>query len=79
VIPINPERKAQLEAYARRHGQDRGTAIDETLDMYLELEQLDYNDTVNAVWVAHQGVKAGRARPAVEFLEQLRAKHGFSR
>jgi hypothetical protein len=39
VIPITPERKAQLEAYARRHGQDTAAALDEALAEYLAWEQ----------------------------------------
>lgn len=36
VIPIRPERKAQLEEYAQRHGQDPATALDEVLADALE-------------------------------------------
>ena len=31
VIQLKPERKAQLEDYAQRHGQDPATALDEAL------------------------------------------------
>ena len=79
VIPIKPERKAQLEEYARRHGQDAAAALDDALAAYLEWERQDYNETVDAVLEAYGDVKAGRTRPAAEFLEELRSKHGFPR
>jgi hypothetical protein len=31
AIPIKPERKARLEEYAQRHGQDTASALDEVL------------------------------------------------
>jgi predicted transcriptional regulator len=79
VIPINPERKAQLEEYAQRHGQDAAAVLDEALATYLEWERQDYNETVDAVLEAYEDVKAGRTRAAAEFLEELREKHGLPR
>jgi hypothetical protein len=32
MIPLKPERKAQLEEYAKRRGQDPATALDNVLD-----------------------------------------------
>ena len=49
VIPIKPERKAQLEEYAQRHGQDAATALDEVLADALESEREDYDETVTSV------------------------------
>jgi tRNA A-37 threonylcarbamoyl transferase component Bud32 len=79
VIPIKPERKAQLEEYAQRHGQDTATALDEVLADALESERDDYNETVAAVMQAYEDVKAGRTQPAEEALEELRVKHGLPR
>jgi hypothetical protein len=79
VIPIKPERKAQLEEYAQRHGQDAATALDEVLADALESEREDYDETVTAVMQAYESVKARRTQPAEEFLEELRVKHGFPR
>ena len=31
MLPVKPERKAQLDAYAERHGQDAVTALDDVL------------------------------------------------
>jgi hypothetical protein len=35
VIPIKPERKAQLEEYAQRRGKDTAAALDDALAEYL--------------------------------------------
>ena len=79
VIPIRPERKAQLEEYAARHGQDPAAALDDALAAYLESEQQDHSETVDAVQAAYESVKAGQTRPAAEFLEELRRKHALPR
>lgn len=79
MVPISPERKAQLDDYAHRHGQDTAAALDEALANYLEWERQDYHDTVTALRDSYEDVRAGRTRPAEEFLEELRAKHGFPR
>ena len=79
TLPITPERKAQLEDYARRHGQDTAAALDEVLESYFDWEREDYAETVDAVLEAYEDVKAGRTQPAAEFLEELRVKHGFPR
>jgi len=36
TIPLKPERKAQLEEYAKRRGHDPDTALDDALATYLE-------------------------------------------
>ena len=79
MVPLKPERKAQLEEYARRHGQDPAAALDDVLAAYFDEEQQDYAETVQAVQEAYEDVKAGRTRPAAEFLESLRMKHGLPR
>ena len=79
VIPIKPERKAQLEEYAQRHGQDTAAALDEALAEYLEWERQDYEESVAAISRGYEVLKAGRTRPAAEFLQELREKHGFPR
>jgi predicted transcriptional regulator len=79
LIPIKPERKAQLEAYAQRRGQDTAAALDDVLAEYLEWERQDYEESVAAIGRGYEDVKAGRTRPAAEFLEELREKHGFPR
>jgi predicted transcriptional regulator len=79
MLPVKPERKAQLDNYAQRHGQDTAAALDEVLANYLEWEQQDYDETIKAVMEAHEDVKAGRTQPADEFLDELRLEHGFPR
>jgi predicted transcriptional regulator len=79
VIPIKPERKSQLEEYAQRHGQDAAAALDNVLAEYLEWERQDYAESAAAIHRGNEDVKAGRTRPAAEFLKELREKHGFPR
>ena len=79
MLPVTPERKAQLDDYAQRHGQDTAAALDEVIANYLEWEQQDYRESVEAIQKGYEDVKAGRTRPASEFLEELRVKHGFPR
>jgi hypothetical protein len=71
VIPIRPERKAQLEDYAQRHGQEPAAA--------LEWEQQDYQEAVEGIRQGYAEFKAGRARPVEEAFEELREKHGLPR
>ena len=54
MLPLKPERKAQLEDYANRHGQDAAAALDEVLANYLEWELQDYEETVDAVLEAYE-------------------------
>jgi hypothetical protein len=77
MMPVKPERKAQLEEYAQRHGKDTIAALDEVLATYLDWERQDYQESVNAIRRGYDDVKGGRTRPAAEFLEELREKHGF--
>ena len=77
VIPIRPERKAQLEEYAQRHGQDPAAALDEVLADYLEWEQQDYREAVEGIQRGYADYRAGRTRPGAEVFEELREKHGF--
>ena len=79
MLPVKPELKAQLDAYAERHRQDTAAALDEVLANYLEWEQQDYQESVGAIRQGFEDVKAGRTRPASEFLEELRAKYGLPR
>jgi hypothetical protein len=79
MLPVSPERKAQLDDYARRHGQDTAAALDEVLADHLEWEREEYMETVRAVLDGYEDVKAARTQPAEQFLEELRGKHGFPR
>ncbi|MGH9583202.1 MAG: hypothetical protein ACRD4O_09730, partial [Bryobacteraceae bacterium] len=79
MIPVTPERKAQLDEYAQRHGQDPAAALDDVLRTYLEWERQDYQETVEGIRRGYEDVKSGRTRPAAEFHQELREMHGFPR
>jgi predicted transcriptional regulator len=79
MIALTPERKAQLEEYAQRRGQDPAAALDEALAAYLEWEQQDFEEAVQGIRQGHEDVKAGRTRPTAEFLAEMRHKHGIPR
>ena len=79
MMPISPERKAELDDYAQRHRQAPADALDEVLADALEWERQEYKETVEAVLGSHEDVKSGRTQPAGEFLEELRVKHGLPR
>ena len=67
-ITLKPERQAQLEEYAGRHGQDPATALDEAVAAYLEWERQDFVEAVEGIRHGYEDVGAGRTRPAEEFL-----------
>jgi predicted transcriptional regulator len=77
TILLNPERKAQLEDYARRNGQDPVAALDAVLAAVLEGESQDYQDAVDGIRRGLEDVNAGRTRPAAGFLAEVRRKYGF--
>ena len=79
TISLRPERKAQLEEYARRRGQDPAAALDDALAAFLEWERLDFEEAVVGVRLGYEDVKAGRTRPAAELIAELRQKHGIPR
>lgn len=79
LIPLKPERKAELEEYARRRGQDPETALDEALAAYLEWERQDFAQAVEGVRRGYDDMKGGRTRSAAEVLSDLRRKHDISR
>jgi len=74
MTPVKPERKAQLEEYAKRHGKDAADALDNVLADYFAGEEHDYQASLEAIRRGYEDVKAGRTRPAAEFLEELREK-----
>jgi len=79
MMPLKPERKAQLEEYAQRHGQDPAAVLDEALAAYLEWERQDFDEAVAGIGKGGADVRAGRTRSAAEFLADMRRKHGFPR
>jgi predicted transcriptional regulator len=77
TISLKPERKAQLDEYAQRHGQDPAAALDDVLAAYLEWDRQDFEEAVDGIRRGVEDVKAGRTRPAEEFLAEVRRKYGF--
>jgi predicted transcriptional regulator len=67
MIPLKPERKAQLEEYAKRRGQDPAAALDDVLAAYLEWERQDFAEAVEGARRGYEDVKAGRTRPPLSF------------
>jgi len=74
MIPLKPERKAQLEEYAKRRGQEPAAALDEALAAYLEWERQDFAEAVEGVGRGYEDLRAGRTRPAAEFLADVRRR-----
>ena len=79
MISLKPERKAQLDDYARRRGQDVAAALDDALAAYLEWERQDFEEAVEGIRQGYEDVKAGRTRSVAEFLAQMCQKHGIPR
>ena len=79
MIPVTPERRAQLEEYAERHGQDTIAALDDVLATYLEWEREDYRAALEGIHEGYQDLENGRTQPVEEMLEELRLKHGVPR
>jgi hypothetical protein len=79
MIPITAERKAQLEEYAHRRGQDAAAALDGVLAEHLAWESRDFQEAVEGIQEAYEDMKAGRTQPVEEMFEELRVKHGLPR
>ena len=79
TIAISPERKAQLDDFARRHGHDAATALDQALAEYLDWEREDFTEAVAGIQEGLSDLKAGRVQPLDEALEDLRREHDFPR
>ncbi len=79
TLPITSERLAELEEFARRRGKTPADALDEVLAEYLEWERQDYQEAVQAVQQGVEDMKAGRTKPAEEFLDEFARKHDLPR
>jgi len=79
TISITDERKAQLEEFAHRSGQDTATALDLALAEYLAWEHRDFLESVEGIREGYEDMLAGRTQPIGEALEELRVKYGFPR
>lgn len=72
TIPITAERKAELEALARRQGKDLADLVDQALAAWLKWDRDDFEATIAAVNEGYADIEAGRSRPAAEALQDLR-------
>jgi predicted transcriptional regulator len=79
TLPVKSERLAQLEEFARRRGKSTADALDDVLAEYLEWEREDYQEAIQAIGQGLEDVKAGRTKPAEQFLEEFARKHGLPR
>jgi len=79
MMPVKPERKAQLDAYAELHGQDAVTVLDDVLADYLAREQQEFQEAVEGIREGIDDMEAGRVMPAKEAFEKLRVEHGLPR
>ena len=79
TVPLKPERLAQLEELARRRGKNTADALDDVLADYLEWERDDYLQALEGIREGNEDVKAGRTRPADQFLDEFARKHGLPR
>ena len=79
TLPVKPERLAQLEDLARRRGKSTAEALDDALADYLDWERQDYQEAVEGIRQGYQDVKAGRTKPAEQFLDEFARKHGLPR
>jgi predicted transcriptional regulator len=78
-LPVSAERLAQLEDFARRRGKNTVEALDEVLAEYLDWERQDYAGAVEGVREGVADMRAGRTRPAREFLDDFARKHELPR
>jgi len=77
-VYLSPERQAQLNDYAHRHGRAPEVALDEVLAAALEWERQDYLEAVEGIRQGYADLRAGKTRPVEESFAHLREKHGLS-
>jgi hypothetical protein len=76
-LHLSAEHQAELADYAQRHGQDPATALSELVADALTWERQYYRESVEGIRKGYESMKASGTRPASEFMNELRAKHGF--
>jgi hypothetical protein len=67
MIPLKPERKAQLEEYAKRRGQDPAAALYDALAIYLEWERQDFAEAAEGIRQDYEDVRAALHDPPLSF------------
>ena len=76
-VHLSPERQAQLNDYAHRHGQDPATALDDVLAEALEWERQDYAEAVEGIRKGYADFQAGCVRSVEESFEELCLNDNF--
>ena len=79
AVPLKPERKAQLEGFARRCGKDPADALEDALGAFFDAEYRDFEEAVEGIQRGYEDVRTGRHRSAEEFLSALRVKPDLPR
>jgi predicted transcriptional regulator len=74
-ITINPKTEARLRERAGAEGQDVDTLADLLINMALEWEAKDREDTVDGIKRGLEAVDQGRFRSFAEFASEQRAKY----
>jgi predicted transcriptional regulator len=77
IIPIAPERQAELERFAMEHGQSPAELLDDAIATYLAWQKRDYAEAIAGIRQGYEDVKAGRMMPAEQVFDDMRRKHGF--
>jgi len=77
TVTLKPERKAQLEEFARKHGKDPAEALDEALAAYFDSEQRDFEEAVAGNPARPRRCARGTPSSSSGFLDELRVKHDF--
>jgi predicted transcriptional regulator len=70
-VHLSPERQAQLNDYAHRHGRALEVALDEVLAAALEWERQDYLEAVEGIRQGYADLRAGKTRPVEESFAHL--------
>ena len=78
MMPIKPERKAEIEEYAQLHDQSAEEARDNLLAAQLDWERREYSAAVRPALDGYADIRAGRTKPGPEVHEAMRVKHGLS-
>jgi predicted transcriptional regulator len=79
MIPLSPERRAQLDDYAQRHSKDPATAPDNALAEYFDRERQDYQEAVEGIREGFADSMAGRIQPSSDVFEELLEEHAIPR
>ena len=69
MMPVKPERKADLEVYAQRHGKSTADALDDLLAAQLEWEKQDYKEALAGIKRGYEDIKPGGCKTRMSSLK----------